>query len=163
PHAPEGALQVASARISSIAGQPRHHLLFYAFLLALVVAPFAGRNAWRTVIFALITLAVAWIQMAIGANTGGSVHHTLLLWPLPQLIIAVSFAGASLRLGRAGKPVVAVVLAIMVVSGALVINEHFTVAVRNGGTPAWTDGIVNLAKYMKGVPAKFVFCMDWGM
>src|ERR1039458_5753066 len=92
PHPAKGRAPTASADISSLAGHPRRHLLFYGFLLALALAPLARGDALRAIVFALVAMAVAWIQMAITANAGGSVHHTILLWPLPQLIVAVSFA-----------------------------------------------------------------------
>lgn len=163
PHQPETSLARTSARISELAGQPRHNLLLYAFLLALVLAPFGGWYTVRLVLFSLIALAVAWFQMAINANTGGSIHHTVLLWPLPQFTVAVVFGAVSRRLGRAGAPVLAVAGVAMVLSGMLVINEYYTVALRNGGGQAWTDGINNLSEYLKKVPAKNVLCMDWGM
>ncbi len=163
PHPPTAALDVASARISSLAGHPRHHLLLCCFALALLLAPFARGNDLRAILFALITLAVAWFQMAITANAGASIHHTILLWPLPQIVVALAFAAASRRLGRAGIPAVAVILAVSVVSGALVINEYYTVMRRNGGAQAWTDAIYRLSAYLKDNPARHVFCMDWGM
>lgn len=163
PRLPDGPIQRVSADISAIAAHPRRHLLLYAFFLALLLAPWAGRMETRAILFALITGAVAWIQMAITANAGGSVHHTILLWPLPELVIALSFAGASRRLGRAGLPVLAVVLAAMLVSGALVTNEYYAVAVRNGGAQSWSNAIFPLSQYLKKAPAKTVYCMDWGI
>src|SRR5439155_21214382 len=109
PHQPAGLLPKVSASISATARHPRRHLLPYAFAAALILAPFSGHL--RAVLFSLIAMAVAWIQMAITANTGWSLHHTLLLWPLPQLIIAVSLAGASRRLGRFGRPAIAILVA----------------------------------------------------
>src|SRR4029453_9544294 len=111
----------------------------------------------RLVLFGLIALAVAWIQMAINANTGGSVHHTVLLWPLPQLIVAVSFASVSQRLGRGGLLLVSTLVATMLVSSMLVVNEYYTVTLRNGGTPVWSAAGFNLSAYVKDVPAKHVF------
>src|ERR1035438_10846524 len=90
PHLPHGALEAASARISALARHPRHSLLLYAFALALLVAPLARGHALRAILFALLAMAIAWAQMAITANAGGSVHHAILLWPLPQMVIAVS-------------------------------------------------------------------------
>jgi hypothetical protein len=163
PHQPEGGLQKASAQISSLAGHPRHNLMLYAFALALLLAPLARGNALRTILFALIAMAVAWAQMAVTANAGASVHHAILLWPFPEMVIAVSFAAASRRLGRAGIPAVAAVLAVMMVSGALVTNEYFTLILRNGGTQNWTDAIFKLSDYMKDVPSTGVYCADWGI
>jgi len=163
PHLPQGALQMASARISTLARHPRHSLSVYAFGLALLLAPMACGRSRRAILFALVAMALAWAQMAVTANAGGSVHHAILLWPLPQMIVAISFAAASRRLGSAGIPVLAIVLAVLMVSGLLVTNEYYSVIVRNGGSPNWTDAIFRLADYIKGVPSTNVFCVDWGM
>jgi 4-amino-4-deoxy-L-arabinose transferase-like glycosyltransferase len=163
PHLPHGPLEAASARISALAAHPRHSLLLYAFVLALLLVPLACGHALRAILFALLAMAIAWAQMAVTAGAGGSVHHAILLWPLPQMVIAISFAAASRRLRRAGIPALAIVLAVLMVSGLLVTNEYRVLIVRNGGSPNWTDAIFRLADYMKGVPANNVFCMDWGI
>ena len=124
---------------------------------------FARGNDLRAILFALIAMAVAWVQMATNANTGGSVHHTILLWPFPQLVVAVSFAAASRRLGRAGLPVAGVATAMMFLSGVLVTNEYYDVSYRFGGTPVWSDAIFPLSDFMKGVEDRNVYCVDWGM
>ena len=108
-------------------------------------------------------MAVAWIQMAINRDTGGSIHHTILLWPLPQFIIAVSLAAASYRLGRAGIPAVAAIVAVLGISGALVTNEYFAKAVRNGGGPVLDDAIFPLSRYLKDSQSRWVFALDWGI
>jgi 4-amino-4-deoxy-L-arabinose transferase-like glycosyltransferase len=161
--APQGVIQQASAKIASLFGHPRRHALWYAFLLALVLMPLARGDALRAIFFALIAMAVAWIQMATNANTGGSVHHTILLWPFPQMVVAISFAAASRRLGRVGIPTLAVVTTVMFVSGVLVANEYFYVSYSFGGAPAWSDAIVPLSDFMKGASAGTVYCVDWGM
>jgi 4-amino-4-deoxy-L-arabinose transferase-like glycosyltransferase len=163
PHPPQGALESASARISALAGHPRHTLLLYAFALALLLAPLARGHALRAILFALLAMALAWAQMAVTANAGGSVHHAILIWPLPQMVIAISFAAASRRLRRAGIPALAAVLAVLMVSGLLVTNEYRVLILRNGGSQNWTDAIFRLADYMKNVPSSNVFCMDWGI
>ncbi len=163
PHTPQGALPKISARISALAGHPRHNLMLYAFLLALLLTPLATGPGRRAILFALIAMAVAWIQMAINANTGGSVHHTILLWPLPYIVIAIAFADASRRLGRVGIPVVAAMVAVLFVSGALVTNEYYFLELRNGGSINWTDAIFSLSAYLKGVPAKTMYVTDWGI
>jgi hypothetical protein len=163
PQPPRGMVEKASAGISSLVGHPRHHLLFYAFLLALVLTPLARGDALRGIFFALIAMAVAWLQMATNANTGGSVHHTILLWPFPEMVVAISFAAASRRLGRAGIPVAAAAAVAMFVSGALVANEYYYVSYSFGGAPVWSDAIMPLSDYMKPAAAGTVYCVDWGM
>jgi 4-amino-4-deoxy-L-arabinose transferase-like glycosyltransferase len=163
PNVPSGAIASSSAGISAFFGHPRQSLLLYAFVLALLLAPLARGNALRAILFALVALAVAWIQMAITANAGGSVHHAILLWPLPQMVVAISFAAASRRLGTAGIPALAILLAVLMLSGLLVTNEYQVLIVRNGGSQNWTTAIFRLADYMKATPARNIFCVDWGM
>jgi len=163
PHLPQGAVESASAKISALGGHIRHGLLLYGFLLALLLTPLARGNALRGILFALVAMTVAWVQMAVTANAGGSVHHAILLWPLPQMVIAISFAAASRRLGSAGIPAVAVVVVAMMISGLMVTNEYFCLIVRNGGSRNWTDAIFRLSDYLKGTSSPDIVCVDWGM
>ena len=164
PHPPSGAIERASAKISAVFGDPRHSIFFWTFLLALLLSPFAGRTAFRLILLGLIALLVAWIQMAVNQNTGGSIHHTILLWPIPQFIVAISFAGVSYRLGRAGMPAVAVVTIVVALSSALVMNTYYRFVVRDGGAKAWTDAIYPLSGYLGGQPSTtWMFALDWGI
>jgi 4-amino-4-deoxy-L-arabinose transferase-like glycosyltransferase len=152
-----------STALADAVDHPRHSLMFYAALLALALAPFAGWAAFRTVAFCSIALAVAWIQMALTANTGGSVHHTILLWPLPVWMVAVSFAGAAERLGRAAAPVLAVLAVLLVGSNLLVMNEYHVMMARNGGSVSWSDAIFPLTQRLRETHPPAVFCVDWGI
>ena len=162
PHEPAGAVQKASARLAKAAGEPQNFILLYGFVLALLLAPLAGPPGWRAMAFCLITGAVAWIQMASNAATGGSVHHTILLWPLPEAVIAISFAAASQRLGRAGIPAIVTAMAVLLASGALVVNQYYVELWRYGGGQSWNEGIYYLSAYAKDHPAKMWICLDWG-
>ena len=46
-------------------------------------------------LFCLIVIAVAWLQMAITKNAGSGAHHVVLLWPLPQWFLAVALVEAA--------------------------------------------------------------------
>jgi 4-amino-4-deoxy-L-arabinose transferase-like glycosyltransferase len=162
PHAPRGWLQRASTAIAQGMGNPRHSFLFYAFCAALLLTPLAWGAGLRAIVFALVAMAVAWCQMAFTAGAGGAAHHVILLWPLPQMVIGISFAAASRRLGRAGIPVLAFILVVLMGSGLAVMNEYYAQAVRNGGAVAWNDAIFPLSDYMKGATSHSVFCLDWG-
>lgn len=163
PHRPSGPLERLSDEISSLAGHPRHSLMFYGLLLALALAPLARGADWKGILFAAVALAAAWIQMATTKNAGGSVHHIILLWPLPAMIVAISLAAASRRLGRAGLPAVLAVTVLLAGSQILVTNEYFAQTVRNGGTVPWSDGVYTLAELLKTTPSKTVSCVDWGI
>ena len=163
PHAPANLLDRSSDELALWTGQPRYNLMLWAFALALIALPFAGRAARRIVLFCLIALGIAWLEMAITAGAGGSVHHTILLWPLPLAIPAAVFAGASRRLGRAGIPALAAVIAVLSTSCLLVTNEYYRMMARDGGSISWTDAIFPLSRYLGGQGARGVYCMDWGI
>lgn len=158
-----GSLARVSAELASLTGHPRANLMLYAFGLALLLAPLAPGRDRRAITFALAAMAVTWIQMAFTAQAGGSAHHAILLWPLPEMVIGISLAAASRRLGRAAMPVLAAALLILMVSGLAVINEYGVVMARNGGGVNWTDAIYRLSAYLKDVRASEVFCVDWGL
>ena len=46
-------------------------------------------------LFCLIAMAVAWLQMAFTKDAGLGAHHVVLLWPLPQWFLAVAFVQAA--------------------------------------------------------------------
>ena len=163
PHAPASLLERVSRQVSEKTGHPRQSLMLYAFLAAVLLAVFARGGELRAILFALIVAAVAWLQMAVLANAGASVHHVVLLWPLPQLVIAVSFAAATRRLGRAAAPALAIVLTFLAASNLLLLNEYFALAARNGGAFEWTDAIFPLSNYLRSMPSSNIFCVDWGM
>ena len=164
PHNPETPLEQFSAGISTIARHPRHNLAVYGFILALLVAPFARGHSLRAILFAAIAMAIAWLQMATTANAGGTIHHIILLWPLPAMLMGIALAAASRRLGRGGVAAAVAVTAILAGSELLVTNEYYALMVRNGGTVQWTDAVFKLSDYLKSQPpAKAVACTDWGI
>ena len=163
PHAPRGWLESASAGISSAFDHPSSSLLLPAFFVALALAAVGGWKAARAVGFFVIAMAVAWVQMAGGANSGASVHHVILLWPWPQAVIAISLAAASFRWKRWGAPAAALTTALVAVSWLLVTNECHAEIVRNGGATQWTAAVFPLAESVSHSGADYVFCTDWGI
>jgi hypothetical protein len=163
PHSPRTPLERVSARVAWFTGAPRFNLLFAAFCLALLVAPLAGGPERRAILFALISMALAWAQMFFNAGTGSSVHHTILLWPLPQMVIGISLAAASRRLGPRAVPAAAAVLAVMMAWGLAVTNGYYSRLVRNGPAGEWSDAVFQLSTYFSKTPASEIFAVDWGI
>jgi hypothetical protein len=163
PREAAGRLQAASARLAALAGHPRRHLLIYAFVLALVLMPLARGRELRILLLVTVALAVAWTQMAVTKNAGGALHHTILLWPLPQIMIGIAFATASRKLARFGTPLLSAAVLSAVVWGALVANEYYVTAWRYGASPIWTDGVLSLSKTIQTIPAQKIYCVDWGI
>jgi hypothetical protein len=163
PKQPSGFLENASATLASLAGNPSSGWMLYAFFAAVLLSPLAGWTELRTVAFLLLAMAVAWIQMALNPHTGGSAHHTILLWPWPQAVIAISFAGISRRLRRFGIPAAAAVVALVCASCLLVTNEYYTKIVRNGSVQIWSAAVFPLAASVRHTGAAYAFSTDWGI
>ena len=152
-----------SAAIASFTGSPRRNGMLYAFCAALLLTPLSTKPERRAIAFALLAMAGAWALMAITANAGRqpASHNPPL--PLPQLVMGVSFAAASRRLGRGGRPTLAVVLILLVGSNLAVLNTYYTTMVRNGGAINWTDAIFALSRSVNALPARELYCVDWGI
>jgi len=158
-----GVLQRASAAIALLTGNPRRSWMLYAFCAAIVLTPLSHGSERRAIVFAVLAMAVAWALMAVTANAGGGVHHTILLWPLPQIAVGVSFAAASRRLGRSGRPALAAALALLIGSNLAVLNTYYATTVRNGGAINWTDAVFTLSRSLQTHPAREFYCVDWGI
>ena len=136
-------------------GEHRGGGMEYAALLALVAVPLWWRS--RAARFALVFTAVAWFFMASTRDAGASLHHTVLLWPFPQLFVAVAIA--SLR----WKWVVAAICLLLVAGNLLVVNQYIAQFERNGAENVYTDAIYPLSAALSEVPGQTVYMLDWGI
>lgn len=159
PHAPRSIAERASASLEQVLGSPRKNLNGYALLLSFVAAPFAAASSRRAVLFAIIACAVAWTLMILNRESGGSAHHTILLWPLPIWIIAIGLDAAFRRYTLA----LAAVTAILCITSLFVSNTYLAQMTRNGGSTSWTTAIIPLAKTLTAQRPSMVYCVDWGI
>ena len=153
----------AGQYLSDLTGHPRRSLMLAAFVASLLLAGLARGRELRAILFALVAMAVAWLQMGITENAGFGAHHIVLLWPFPHLVIAVSLAAASRRLPRAGTPVLAAALAVVAFSNLAVMNEYHLMMRRYGGALNWNSSINELSRLMQNDTSTAIFCMDWGI
>ncbi len=161
---PPGRFERLSPAVSEAAGRPRRNLLVPALALSLALWPLYRRTpAGRAVLLALVAGGAAWAQMAFNQDTGGSTHHTVLLWPLPHLVVAAALVEVSQRLGRAGRALRAAAALAVAASGLLVSNEHLAQWIRHGPGPVWTEAVQELAVRLEGTPARKVVVADWGI
>lgn len=164
PGRPGSALERWSVALSELADAPRAGYLGFACVLALALLPWLWTTpARRPMLFSLVFILVAWAQMALTKDAGGSAHHTVLLWPFPHLLVAAAFAQAASVLRRAGPAVLAVLVGVVCASSMLVTNQYLAQAVVRGPGAVWTDAINPLAQYLQSVRAQRVYVMDWGI
>ena len=161
---PGTALEKFSVELDRHRGDMRNGWLAYAMGASLLLLPVVwNTRARRPMIFVLVVMTVVWSQMLFGVGVGGSVHHTVLLWPWPQFLAAAGLAEASRRLRRAGLPALLLAIALVGGSNVVVANIQFSQLIRNGGGLVWTDAISGLSDYLPAVPAEHFVLLDWGL
>jgi 4-amino-4-deoxy-L-arabinose transferase-like glycosyltransferase len=161
PQPPQAPVERASIALRNVAGERRSSLMFWAFIAALVMAPLWWGNR-RPVLFALIAMCIAWPQMVLNRHTGAGAHHIVLLWPFPQMIVAIAFACAAARLSRYRTAALAAAVAVVCGSSVLVLNQHLALLIRYGAAGVWSDAIYPLSDELGAIPAQNVFLADWG-
>jgi hypothetical protein len=164
PGTPHGVFQHVSFAAAQRLGAPMANWMIPAFVLSLVLAPIWARTRARNaIIFALIFMTVTWLEMALTQGAGAAVHHVILLWPFHLLVVAIAFAEASRRIGRAGAPVLIGVIVILATRNLLVTNTNVCALIRNGGSVRWTDAFTPLVGYLRQFAPKRVLVTDWGI
>jgi dolichyl-phosphate-mannose-protein mannosyltransferase len=161
PNSPSGAVERASFALHQAAGNRRTGYFEPALLASLLLFPLLWRTpARKTLLFAAIAGAVAWTAMVL-LDGGSSAHHAILLWPLPQWFVAVSFAEAS-RHVRFGKWALGAAAAFLMATNLLVANQYLFQFIRNGAAGSWTEAIYPLAAALRQTQASQLGLVDWG-
>lgn len=153
-----------SYSLHSAFGDHPKNRLEWAFVAALIVAAVLWRStARKKLLFFLLALAIAWLQMAITKDAGASAHHVVLLWPLAYLFLGVALGEAALRWGRLGAAVIAVAVVYLAAGNLLVTNQHLYLFARYGSPRSWTDAIYALSGDLGHAQATEIVVADWGI
>ncbi len=164
PREAQGPAEHFSFKLNSVFGEHATNRLEGAFAVALLLTPALWfTRARRPIAFCLIALGVAWFLMAITKGAGTSAHHTVLLWPIPHVFLAVAFAEASLRVRNIGAWVLVVAMLYLAAENLLVTNQYFYQLARYGPAPSWTDAIYDLSRSVGDLKPSKVVIDDWGM
>ncbi len=136
-------------------GERRSGGMEYAVVLALLAVPLWWRS--RAARFCLVFCAVAWLFMASTRDAGAAIHHTVLLWPFPQLFVAVTIG--SIR----WKWLAASICLLLVGMNLLVVNQYIYQFERDGADGPFTDAIYRLSAVIPEIPGQTVYVLDWGI
>jgi hypothetical protein len=136
-------------------GEHRKGGMEYAAALALLAVPLWWRS--RAARFSLVFCAVAWFFMASTRDAGASLHHTVLLWPFPQLFVAVAISRIPWKWLAASACVV------LVAMNLLVINQYICQFERNGAEGSFSDAIYPLSTALPEIPGQKIYVLDWGI
>lgn len=146
-------------------GDPRCSLQYYLLVAAVLLAPvLCWRGESRRIsLLVLLGGGVATLLMLETAGAGRSIHHTVLLWPLPQLLLGLAlFAVFSQWPGIASKAGTVIVL-LCAFSNLLVVNMYLAHFIECGPALMWTDAVRPLVEDLARRPGRVVFAADWGI
>lgn len=162
-------IERVSVAVQTAFGQHSRNRLELAIYGALLLAPLWWRTeSRRLLLFSLIAIAIAWLEMAITKRAGWSAHHVVLLWPIPHLFLAVAFAETCLgwrgmAARRLAACAVVVVVSFLALQNLLVTNQYLYQWIRYGSPRAWTDAIYPLADEVRRLQPSEVVIDDWGI
>ncbi|MCX6608016.1 MAG: glycosyltransferase family 39 protein [Acidobacteria bacterium] len=151
--APGTGMERARVALSEAAGHPESHGLLLGCLASLLL--------WRsrTVRYCGIAFALGWVAMLPFAMGAGGAHHIVLLWPLPQMMVAAGLCA----IPRV-KPAYALAAAVMLVGwSALVTNEYYARIVTRGNVAYWSDAMEPLRQLLVETPNDGILVVDWGI
>ncbi len=148
-----------AAALNHATGDISHNLMFCAFLVSLCLLPWLWFTpSRRPALFAAIYGAVTWAMMLALPNTGATLHHVILLWPIPQFLVAVALVEIARRWMRAA----ALGFVVLLAYNLLVLDSIYVHLLTKGTTTIWTDAIYALADYAASMPAADFVTVDWG-
>ena len=155
PESPQGR---AASWVSDHLGQHQRNLMPYAILIAAAIAPLWWRAPGRrAALFAAVCGSVTFLAMAVTRNAGVGVHHTVLLWPMPQLLVGTALGALPWRWLRLGLAV------LLIGANLLVVNQYIAQFERNGSYWSFTDAINPLAESLAPTSGENVYFVDWGI
>jgi len=179
PREPDTAPARISSAVHSLAGSRYHYHneMAPAFWVALALMPALwvisesrgrdGRRSKKTMLFCLIAMAVAWLEMAITKDAGLGAHHVVLLWPLPHWFLAVVFVEAAawrpLEWRNAGTILLATGVGFLAADNLLLTNEYLYQLTAYGPTRNWSDAIFRLSDEAGHIQANHLVVDDWGI
>ena len=129
----------------------------YVVALAALVALLARR---RSLVFPLLAGFLTWLAMAVTKDAGGSIHHSILIYPYPHWVVA----------GVAGLPwfaryhrVVLALALLLAVDNVRLVALHRANGQRLGGGVIWSDALFPLVDEVKRRNPQAIRMYDWGM
>ncbi len=154
-----------AVQLDGALGGPRRSfqqfLLWGALLLGAIVCWFGPYR--RLALFVSLGCGLTFAQMLLISGAGTAAHHSILLWPAPQILLAMLLAQIT-ELGRprVWRTAAALVLA-ATVSNLTVVSSYLAHLIAYGPGPVWSDAIRPLVREISGKPGRMVFAVDWGI
>lgn len=138
-------------------------LLLAAIILLAVLFPAVPFRPWgRGMLFSAVFCVLVFLQMLPLRDAGTSPHHTVLMFPFPQIFVSAGLAGLKDRLRRVPPAVLVTVAVVLVVANLRSVAQHYFHILAYGGSTYWSEAIYPLADALRTRQEKIVL-LDWGM
>ncbi len=155
PESPQGR---AASWVSDRLGRREKDLMPYALLIAVPIVLLWWRApGHRAALFAAICGGCIFLIMAITRNAGTGIHHTVLVLPMPQLLVGTVLGALPWRWLRVGLAV------LLIGANLLVVNQYIAQFERNGSNGSFTDATNPLAESLAPMSGENVHFIDWGI
>jgi hypothetical protein len=136
----------------------------FSLLAAILSIPLLWSTpARQPVLFALIAMAVTWVQMFLTSRAGGAAHHVLLLWPLHLFLLAIVIDSLAKRFERVSRIACIATVSVLVAANLLVTNQYYVDSLHFGSSVRWSDAFPALIRTLEGTNAGHVYVADWGI
>jgi 4-amino-4-deoxy-L-arabinose transferase-like glycosyltransferase len=160
---PESSVETASVAVRNWFGTHYRNLFGWLCLVAIAWSTVGLRgDSLRHGVFLFLIFAIAWLEMASTFSTGGAVHHTVLLWPIPHLFVALVAAATLERFSRAVIPL-SLVVGIAFSANLLNVNQFLSQFIRFGSLPPWSDAATTLATIAPSIKNGRIAVYEWGL
>lgn len=154
----------ATLWLSAKLGAPRRSLQHLLLVAALLMLPLMFWSPWRRpAIFTALALALSWAAMLMTKGAGGSLHHTILLSPLPHLLAGLVLAEMVRRFPTRGVKIGFAVFAAATLTNLFVLNQYRAQFLAFGPTMVWTDASRPLVEFLGTQHGRIIFAADWGI
>lgn len=158
---PRGVVERVSLAVRGVAGSRMRNWFLPAFAASIAVLFWLRRSRqFRPMLFLLVAMAVAWLQMFVTHLAGSAAHHIVLLWPLPFVFTGLALVAIAESSRRYRFPIFAAVLSVLVLGNVLNENEYLARFAMRGGIGGWSDAIFALSDNLDD--SRWVGTVDWG-
>jgi hypothetical protein len=156
--------QRASLWLSTRFGAPRRSFQQVVLVVSLLALPLMFWSPYRRpALCAGLAFLTAWVLMLLTKGAGGSLHHTILLWPLPHLLAGMILAEIARRMPGRGFWIGSGVFLFAASTNLAVLNQHYAQFAAYGPTSTWTNAARPLVETLGRMPGRIVFPVDWGI
>lgn len=139
---------------------PRRGLMKWA-TIGTALAGLAASATRRCAFVMIAALTAGWLFM-VASGGGLSVHHTVQLWPLPHLIVALVAATFLARVRRWAQIAIAAAVFAVAIANAAVTLRYLQSA-KFGAGRGWSNALPPLAQTLRQTTGRNVYLADWGI